>query len=58
MKIFAVAKASLVFIKNRCRSSRLIMFFEIDALENFAIYTEKHALESPFNKVAEPGVFL
>ena len=42
MKIFAVAKASLVFIKNRYRSSRSIMFFKIDALENFAIFTGKH----------------
>ena len=58
MEIFAAAKASLVFIKNRCRTSRSHMFFEIGVLKNFAIFTEKPlALESLFNKVAGIQVF-
>ena len=42
MKIFATAKASLVSIKNRCRSSHSQMFFKIGALKNFEIFTGKH----------------
>ena len=48
MKIFAVAKASLVFIKNICRSIRSQMFFKIGALKNFAIFTGKHLCWSLF----------
>ena len=51
MKSFATAKASFVFIKNRCRSSRSQMFFKIVALKNFAM------LESLLNKVAGLQVF-
>ena len=51
MKIFAAAKASLVFIKNRSRSSCSQMFFEAGVLKNFAIFTTL-ALKSLFNKVA------
>ena len=56
MKIFAAAKASLVFIKNRSRSSCSQMFFEVVVLKNFAIFTTL-ALESLFNKVAGLWVF-
>ena len=42
MKSFDAAKASLVFIKNRCRSSSSQKFFEIGVLKNFAIFTGKH----------------
>ena len=48
MKIFAAAKASVVFIKKRCRSSRSQMFFKIDVLKNFAIFTGKHLCWSLF----------
>ena len=48
MKIFAAAKASLVFIKNRRRSSRSQMFFKIGVLKNFAIFTGKHLRWSLF----------
>ena len=48
MKIFAAAKASLVFIKSRCRSSRSQMFFKIDVLTNFAVFTGKHLCWSLF----------
>ena len=46
IKIFAAAKASLVFIKNKCRSSHWQMFFKIGALKNFAIITGKHLCQS------------
>ena len=36
----------------RCRSSRLQMFFKIVVLKNFSIFTRKHVLQSLFNKVA------
>ena len=39
---FATAKASLVFIKYRCRSSRSQMFPKISFLKNFVIFTGKH----------------
>ena len=42
MKILAAVKKSLVFIKNRCRSSRWQMFFKKAALKNFVIFTGKH----------------
>ena len=48
MKIFAAAKASVVFIKNRCRSSRSQMFFKVDVFKNFAIFTGKHLCWSLF----------
>ena len=48
MKIFAAAKASLVFIKNRHRSSHSQMFFKIGTLKNFAIFTGKHLTPSLF----------
>ena len=48
MKIFAAAKASLIFLKNRCRSSRSQTFFKIDVLINFAIFTRKHSYWSLF----------
>ena len=48
MKNFEAAKASLVFIKNRCRSSRSQMFFKISVLKNFAIFTGKHLRWSLF----------
>ena len=41
MKIFAAAKVSF-FIKSRCRSSRSQMFFKINVLKIFAIFTGKH----------------
>ena len=47
-KIFAAAKASLVFIKNRCRSNRSQMFFKIGALTNFAIFKGKRFCWSLF----------
>ena len=46
MKSFAAAKASLVFIKNRCRSSCSQMFFKIG--KHFAMFTWKHLCWSPF----------
>ena len=57
MKSFAAAKASLAFIKYRCRSSRSQMFFKISVLKNFGIFTGKHLLESVFNQVAGVQVF-
>ena len=48
MKSFAAAKASLVFIKNRCRSSRSQMFFKIGVLKKFAMFTGKHLCWSLF----------
>ena len=48
MKRFAAAKASLVFIKNRCRSSRSQMFFKIGVLKKFAMFTGKHLCWSLF----------
>ena len=48
MKSFAAAKASLVFIKNRCRSSRSQMFFKIGVTKNFAMFTGKHLCWSLF----------
>ena len=42
MKSFATAKASFVFIKYRCRSSRSQMFPKISFLKNFVIFTGKH----------------
>ena len=48
MKNFEAAKASLVFIKNRCRSSRSQIFFKVIVLKNFAIFTEKHLCWSLF----------
>ena len=42
MKSFAAAKASLVFIKSRCRSSRSQMFFKTGVHKNFAMFTGKH----------------
>ena len=38
----SVAKASLVFIKNRCRSSLSQMFFKIGVLKDFLMFTGKH----------------
>ena len=57
MKSFAAAKASLVFIKNRCKSSRLQMFFKIGVIKNLAMFTGKQLLELVFNKVADLQVF-
>ena len=48
MKSFAAAKASLVFIKNRYRSSRSQMFFKIGIIKHFAMFTWKHLCWSPF----------
>ena len=48
MKIFADAKASLVFINSKCRSSRSQMFFKIGVLKNFIIFTGKHLCWSLF----------
>ena len=48
MKSFADAKASLVFIKNRCWGSSSQMFFKIGALKNFAIFTGKYLCWSLF----------
>ena len=47
-KIFAAAKASLVFVKNRCRNSHSQMFFKIGVLKKFAVFTGKHQLWSLF----------
>ena len=47
-KSFATAKASLVFIKSRYRSSRSQMFFKIGVLKNFAMFTGKHLCWSLF----------
>ena len=41
-KILASAKASLIFIKNRCKSSRPQMFFKIGVFKKFTIFREKH----------------
>ena len=41
MKSFAAAKASLVFIKNRCRGSRSQMFFKLVVIKNFAMLKGK-----------------
>ena len=49
-KIFAASKASLVFIKDRCRTSRSQMFFKIVVLKNFAIFTGKHLKACNFIK--------
>ena len=40
-KIWAATKASLVFVKNSCKSSRWQMLFKIGVLKNFAIFMEK-----------------
>ena len=48
MKSFAATKASLIFMKNRCRSSRSQMFFKISILKNFAMFTGKHLCWSLF----------
>ena len=48
MKISADAKASPVFINSKCRSSRSQMFFKIDVLKNFIIFTGKHLCWSLF----------
>ena len=49
MKSFAAAKAFLVFVKNRCRSSRSQMFFKIGVLKIFAMYTGKNLCWSLFS---------
>ena len=54
MKSFAAAKASLVFIKNICRSSPSQMFFKI-VLCN--VHRKTLVLESLFNKAAGLQVF-
>ena len=54
MKSFAAAKASPVFIKNVCRSSRSQMLFKI-VLCN--VHRKTLVLESLFNKVAGLQVF-
>ena len=48
MKSFAAAKASLVFIKSRCKSSRSQMIFNIGLFKNFTILTGKHLCWSLF----------
>ena len=48
MKSFAAAKASLVFMNNRCRCCRSQMFFKIGVLKNFAAFTGKHLCWSLF----------
>ena len=48
MKSFAATKASLIFMKNRCRSSRSQMFFKISILKNFPMFTGKHLYWSLF----------
>ena len=48
MKIFAAAKASLVFVKNRCKSSRSQMIFKMGVFKKFAILTGKHLCWSLF----------
>ena len=57
MKILAAAKASLVFIKNRCRSSRSQMFFKIGVLKISQNSQENSLLESLFNRVASLELF-
>ena len=58
MRIFAAAKASLVFIKDRCRTSRWEMYFKIGVLKKFRNISKKIVvLESLFNKVAGLQVF-
>ena len=47
-EFFDAAKASLVFIKNRCRNSRWVMFFKIGVLKDFAIFTGIHLCRSLF----------
>ena len=54
---FAAAKASLSFIKDRCRSNRSQIFLKISVLKNFGMFTGKHLLESLFNQVAGLQVF-
>ena len=54
MKSFAAAKASLVFIKNICRSSPSQMFFKIILCN---VHRKTLVLESLFNKVAGLQVF-
>ena len=54
---FAAAKASLAFIKDRCRSNRSQMFFKMSVLKNFGMFTGKHLLESLFNQVTGLQVF-
>ena len=56
MKSFAAAKASLVFIKNRCRSSRSQMFFKIGVLKKFAMFTGKHLCWSLFLRKLQAGL--
>ena len=46
--MFAAAKASLVFIDKRCKSSLCETFFKIGVLKNFAIFTGKHLCWSLF----------
>ena len=48
MKSFAAAKASLVFIKSRCKSSRSQMIFKIGVFKNFTILSGKHLCWSLF----------
>ena len=57
MKIFAAAKSSLVFVKNRCRSSRSQMFFKWMLLNFCNIHRKALVLESLFNKAAGLMVF-
>ena len=47
-RVFAAVKASFAFIKNRCRSSRRQMFFNIGVIKNFAMFTQKHLCWSLF----------
>ena len=54
MKSFAAAKASPVFIKNVCRSSRSQMLFKIVICN---VHRKTLVLESLFNKVAGLQVF-
>ena len=54
---FDAAKASLAFIKDRCRSNRSQIFLKISVLKNFGMFTGKHLLESLFNQVAGLQVF-
>ena len=54
---FAAAKASLAFIKDRCRSNRSQIFLKISVLKNFGMFTGKHLLESLFNQIAGLQVF-
>ena len=48
MKSFGAVKASLVYIKNRCRSSRSQMFSKIGVLKKLAMFTRKHLCWSLF----------